>query len=114
MPEMPKHAYAIPTMEFGWEHLPTVAEYLEVVIGQEAADLPGELRSFLDFYEACLGLGISRGWKGNFALGHEPRVVVVPAAPGPRLALVWEPGNNHTTFVASEVPMPWLETAPAP
>lgn len=111
MPETPHYAYVIPSMKFGWEHLPTVVEYLKSVTSREDGEVPRELRSFHAFYDACMGLGLEKGWKGTFSAGYEPRIVIIPASPQPRLALAWRAGEEDATIVASEVPMPWLEGA---
>ncbi len=109
------HAYAITPLDFGWNRLRTVKEYLKLLIEQddEGDDSPAGLRKrvtdFLDRLDAALERGKKEGWEGDFRAGHEPRVIELPGDVSTALAFVWKQDNNGTTFVISEEPLAYLE-----
>lgn len=109
MPDKPRFAYIANPMDFGWSGFPSVTEYLKKLLDErDGSGGVNAVRSFLAFYDEALELGLSIGWDADFGSSHDARVVLLPDAYLPRLALVWQPESNGTTFVVSEVPMPWL------
>jgi hypothetical protein len=109
------HAYAIMPLDFGWNRLRTVKEYLKLLIDQDddGDDSPAGLRKrvtgFLDLLEAALERGKEIGWEGDFRAGHEPHVIELPGDVSTALAFVWKQENNGSTFVISEEPLAYLE-----
>jgi hypothetical protein len=113
MPKRYLYSYEVSPMDAGWSRLPTVPEYLKRVAGEfhyeNSSPRVDAIEEILNFVKEALRAGHSVGWEGDFKQYGEPRVVVLPHPDEPRLALAWQQDNNGTTFVVSEVPMPWLE-----
>ena len=103
--------YSILPLDFGWKTMPTAEEYRALLLKDFSHDLShaaDAIQDFNTFINACLqGAADSTHWENDFR--EEPRVIVMPGETEPLLAIIWKQGNNGTTFVASQMQMPWLD-----
>ncbi len=80
----------------GWTPLPTF-------LRDEFID-PGQVGRMLQ------AIARSTRWEGDFRAGEAPRVSALPVGdPDCALLLAVKQDNNGTTFIASEVRLPWLD-----
>lgn len=106
--------YEIAPMDFGWDKFPITTEYIKSLVDEFAEldfanGLSNTIASFQNFTERALAIGRRNGWEGDFRSGTTPHVVILPNEDAPKIGLVWKQDNNGTTFVVSQVEMPWLE-----
>ena len=103
--------YTILPLDFGWRTLPTAEEYRALLLkdfSHESSQGAAAIQDFNMFFDACFeGTTGAVPWEGDFR--EEPRVIVLPGEVEPLLAIIWKQDNNGTTFVASQVRMPWLD-----
>lgn len=109
------YVYQIAPMDFGWDRLIHVDQYVaslaisdkeERLINEEVLFGTGIL-SFYAFLHRALRAGRKVGWDGNFR--DEPHVGFLPASNEPIIFLVWKHDNNGDTFVACTMELPYLE-----
>lgn len=108
------HAYRIAPMDFGWERLVPVDEYVASLVKEDKEvriETPTEFGMnvliFYGFLHRALDAGRKVGWEGDFR--GEPYVGFLPDPHEPRTYLVWKQENNGDTFVVSPVELPYLE-----
>lgn len=107
--------YHVAPIDFGWEHLPTVADVagrLGAATAVASAMKPGsreslEVSEFLHAWQIARDLASTAGWEGDFR--DDPVVFWVPSDDGFRFGFVIKQDNNGSTFVVTPFQMPWLE-----
>lgn len=108
------YAYHISPMDFGWSLMSTTQQFMRTLLDYASPEISpkrvaSNLADFGRFCEEALEAGDKVGWEGDFRGSETPRVMVLPGEVYPYLALIWKQDNNGSTFVVSEVPMPWLD-----
>jgi hypothetical protein len=84
-------------IDFGWEHLPTVAAYSSV---------EDDFNDILDEFLFAKTLARELGWDGvNYG---ESRVFLLPQSDMMAYGFVWKQDHSGTTFVISPYELPWL------
>lgn len=68
-----------------------------------------------ELWESVQAAARQMGWEGDIREG--PSVTVLPREPGEyepgHVIVAWKQHNNGTTFLASPIRLPWLETEDA-
>ena len=107
------HVYQVGPIDYGWHHLRTVRETLEVFAvpcegsdPREGVDTTAAL-AFLRHWDDAKETALAAGWDGHFRL--EPRVVWLPQALEMAYGFVFKQDHNGATFVLSPHPLPHLE-----
>lgn len=107
------HVYSVGPIDYGWHHLRTVRETLDIAAvpcegsdPREGLDTTGTL-AFLTSWESAKEAAIAAGWEGGFRL--EPRVFWLPDDLQMAHGFVFKQDHNGATFVASPQPLPHLE-----
>lgn len=108
------HAYEISPIDFGWEHLKTVAQTaselasrdakLTVKYGDVNAAPPPSAEDFLASWRSAQDAAGAEGWAGDFR--DEPVVFWIPMEAEFGFGFVIKQDNNGTTYVVSPVPLP--------
>jgi hypothetical protein len=105
---MKLYGYAIPPMDFGWEHLPTTKEYLKTIVDAQHPQFynSAEITEFIRFVAAAKEFADLREGEDS---GY--RVMTLPPVDGVSAgqALIWKLENNGTTIVVSQVPFVHLD-----
>lgn len=111
------YAYHIAPIDFMWDALPTVKEFIKKLHDQyqvsnyeEYNDFPNfDCRKFLSDLKKGEEIAGKIGWEGDFRI--EPHVFMLPLD---ELEFVygfaWKQDNNGSTFIISPVDLPWLRT----
>jgi hypothetical protein len=112
------YAYEILPIDYGWDLLPTLDEFSQLLASRTAAGLTGPIPSradeeypvtqFFNDFKHARDLATRAGWEGDF--GTDPHVFMIPGEGAFRYAFAWKQSNNGTTFVMSETALPWLDT----
>jgi hypothetical protein len=119
------YCYDFGPMDFGWDWLPTVAEFYaklakstpdHLLQNPSLSETMNEIEHFIQsplskFIYTALALGRKIGWDGDFRENEgEPRIVVLPHDEdfAPKLALIWKQDHRGTTFMVSPCELPWL------
>lgn len=111
------YAYHIGPIDFGWQHLKTVAETARELGGLEAELLTHtekyaieepDIAQFLDDWKTAKQMAGEVGWEGDFR--HDPVVFWVPCDGMFRYGFAFKQDNNGSTFVVSPVRNPSLDS----
>jgi len=108
--------YVIPPIDFGWEHLPTVEDTLKAIKrdeeirsdGDELYDLAYRSEKFSKDWEQAVTVAKSMGMSSDFR--QEPSVLWMPSELQMEYGFVFKEDSNGTTYVVSQLEMPWLQS----
>ena len=108
--------YVIPPIDFGWEHLPTVQDTLKAIKrdediradGGELYDLAYRSEKFSKDWEEAVTVAKSMGMSSDFR--QEPSVFWMPSELQMEYGFVFKEDSNGTTYVVSQLEMPWLQS----
>ena len=106
------HAYELPPIDFGWEHLKTVEQTAADLAARDAAEtvnhgstsLLPSAAGFIASWLSAKDAASQAGWEGDFR--SQPVVFWVPGDNKFDYGFVLKQGNNGTTYVVSPVVVP--------
>lgn len=109
------YAYSMEPIDWGWENLISVPDYLKTLAVEEAnaklTKCPSESESvdaFLAAYaEARVAVGAE--WEGTVRGNVYVFFLPFPATGGFVYGFTWKQDTNGVTFVVSPCRLPWLE-----
>ena len=110
------YAYSMEPIDFGWEHLITVEDYLKTLAVDEAfaklQKYPSESDSVDDFlvaYSDAQSAAAEQGWDGDIRGKAYVFFLPLPGLGSFRYGFAWKQDNNGVTFITSPVALSWLE-----
>jgi hypothetical protein len=99
-------AYQFSPIDFGWEHLKTVAETISF-LSQNNESFDSDISALLSNWALAKELAKKKGWEGDFR--EEPRVFWFPSEYEMIYGFVFKQDSNGSTFIVSPVEFPFLK-----